>query len=139
MALLVFLIGVAAWASVFVDDGLSRFFKRSNTDFAVAPDAPDETLTEGDEAGLPDATLELAETVAAKLGAGLVKLDPACKINERYAAIDWPVACKGKISGDPAEWCGVDTGKIIADMATYEAKRKLKKEAGKLLDGLLKR
>jgi uncharacterized protein involved in outer membrane biogenesis len=76
---------------------------------------------------------------AAKLGAGLVKLDPACKINERYAAIDWPVACKGKISGDPAEWCGVDTGKIIADMATYEAKRKLKKEAGKLLDGLLKR
>jgi uncharacterized protein involved in outer membrane biogenesis len=76
---------------------------------------------------------------AAKLGAGLVKLDPACKINERYAAIDWPVACKGKISGDPADWCGVDTGKIIADMATYEAKRKLKKEAGKLLDGLLKR
>ncbi|MEP1594869.1 MAG: AsmA-like C-terminal region-containing protein, partial [Halieaceae bacterium] len=75
----------------------------------------------------------------AKLGAGLGKLDPACKINERYAAVDWPVTCKGKISGEPADWCGVDTGKIIEEMATYEAKRKLKKEAGKLLDGLLKR
>ncbi len=75
----------------------------------------------------------------AKLGAGLVELDPACRINERYAAVDWPVACKGKISGDPADWCGVDTGKIIEEMATYEAKRKLQKEAGKLLDGLLKR
>ena len=75
----------------------------------------------------------------AKLGAGLGQLDPACKINERYAAVDWPVACEGKVSGDPADWCGVDTGKIIEEMATYEAKRKLKKEASKLLDGLLKR
>lgn len=75
----------------------------------------------------------------AKLGAGLAELDPACKVNERYTAVDWPVACKGKVSGDPADWCGVDTGKIIEEMATYEAKRKLRKEAGKLLDGLLKR
>ncbi|MBU2983323.1 hypothetical protein KO498_16070 [Lentibacter algarum] len=59
-ALLVFLVGVAAWASVFVDDGLSRFFIRSDTEFAASPDAPDETLIEGDEAGLPNGTLELA-------------------------------------------------------------------------------
>lgn len=59
-ALLVFLVGVAAWASIFVDDGLSRFFKRSDTDFAAMPNAPDETLVEGEEAGLPDGTIELA-------------------------------------------------------------------------------
>ncbi len=58
--LLVFLVGVAAWASIFVDDGLSRFFKRSDTDFAAMPDAPDETLIEGEEAGLPEGTIELA-------------------------------------------------------------------------------
>jgi uncharacterized protein involved in outer membrane biogenesis len=76
---------------------------------------------------------------AARLSPGLAELDPACAINPRYTAIDWPVSCEGDITGDPADWCGVDSGKIIEKLATNEVKRKVKKEADKLLEGLLNR
>ena len=65
-------------------------------------------------------------------------MDPACRVNERYASIEWPVACKGNLGTDPAEWCGVDTREIIEEMAKNEAKRKIEKEAGRLLDKLFK-
>ncbi len=76
---------------------------------------------------------------AGKLSSQLAEMDPACAVNERYTAIDWPVSCKGNITGDPADWCGVDSGAIIEELATNEVKRKVQKEAGKLLEGLLKR
>jgi AsmA protein len=74
---------------------------------------------------------------AAKLTPALAQLDPACKINERYTSISWPVACKGNLADDPADWCGVDTDDILAELTTNEAKRKLEKEAGRLFDKLL--
>ncbi|MEH6608483.1 MAG: AsmA family protein [Halioglobus sp.] len=76
---------------------------------------------------------------AARLSVGLAELDPACAINQRYTAIAWPVSCEGDITGDPADWCGVDSGKIIEELATNEVKRKVQKEAGKLLEGLFNR
>lgn len=38
--LLLFLAGVAAWASVFLDDGLARFFRHDDTQVAALPDVP---------------------------------------------------------------------------------------------------
>ena len=90
-------------------------------------------------------SLEFNTTFTAKLSPGLKKLDPACRVNERITAIDWPVNCRGNANGDPADWCGVDSEQIIQDMAGNELKRKAEKEvedrfgeeAGDLLKGLL--
>jgi len=77
-------------------------------------------------------------TFAAKITPELAELDPACRVNERYSSIEWPVSCQGNVGTDPAEWCGVDTQKIIEELAKNEAKRKIEKEAGRLLDKLFK-
>lgn len=82
---------------------------------------------------------DLNAVFSARLSPDLAELDPACRINDRYTDMDWPVRCEGNISGDPAKWCGVDTAGIIEDMATKEAKRAVEKEAGKLLDKLFNR
>jgi uncharacterized protein involved in outer membrane biogenesis len=74
---------------------------------------------------------------AATLSPELARLDPACRVNERLTAIDWPINCKGDLSGDPAGWCSVDSEEILSDLATDELQRKLKKEAGKWLDKIL--
>ena len=76
--------------------------------------------------------------VKASLSPELEQVDRACRVSKRLTAIDWPVNCKGNVSTDPAKWCGVDTQEIIQDLAKSEGKRKLEKEAGKLLDKLFK-
>lgn len=53
-ALLLFLAGVAAWASIFVDEGLSRFFAPRETPVATLPEeSEDELRVEGNEAMVP--------------------------------------------------------------------------------------
>ena len=47
--------------------------------------------------------------------------------------------CKGNDSGEPAEWCRVDTQEIVEDLGENEVRRKLEKKAGKLLDKLFNR
>ncbi|WP_279252879.1 AsmA family protein [Candidatus Seongchinamella marina] len=92
-------------------------------------------------------TMDFDATFAAKLSAGLTKLDPACKVNDSITAIEWPVNCEGNVTGEPADWCSVDTTGIIEDLAGNELKRKAQKEvekkygeeAGGLLRGLLGR
>ena len=74
----------------------------------------------------------------ARLSPELGELDPACQVSKRLTAIEWPVECRGQITGDAGEWCGVDTEEIIEDLAKYEVQRKVEKEAGKLLDKLFK-
>ena len=82
---------------------------------------------------------DLNAVFSARLSPDLAELDPACRINDRYTDMDWPVRCEGNISGDPAKWCGVDTTAIIEDMATKEAKRVVEKEASKFLNKLFDR
>jgi uncharacterized protein involved in outer membrane biogenesis len=80
----------------------------------------------------------------ARLSTGMEQMDPACRVNDRITSIDWPVNCRGNITGEPGEWCAVDSGDIIEDLATQEVKRKatkeierkLGKEAGDVLKGL---
>jgi len=81
---------------------------------------------------------DLRASLRAQLSEGLGELDPACRINERYAALRWPVECKGNLAEDPASWCGVDATEIVKDLAEGELKRKATEEAGKLLNKLLR-
>ncbi len=69
--------------------------------------------------------------------------ESACRINEKYADISWPLRCKGKI-GDKG-LCGVDEqrlGKTLGKLAGREVKDKLKKKLedklGDSLKGLFK-
>ncbi|MEM1110519.1 MAG: AsmA family protein [Pseudomonadota bacterium] len=82
---------------------------------------------------------EFRVTFKAKLSPALGKLDPACEVNERYTGLEWPLDCRGALSGEPADWCSVETGDIIADLARNEAQRKIQKEAGRALEKLFDR
>lgn len=82
---------------------------------------------------------DLRASIRAQLSAELGELDPACRINERYTQLRWPVECSGNLTGDPASWCGIDTAEIIKDLAENEAKRRVEDEAGKLLNKLFKK
>lgn len=77
-------------------------------------------------------TQQLRASLRAQLSEELGELDPACRVNERYTELRWPVECKGTLADDPASWCGVDTTEIVKDLAENEAKRKVSEEAGKL-------
>ena len=84
-------------------------------------------------------TGDLRASLRAQLAAGLGDLDPACRINERYAELRWPVECEGNLDGDPADWCGLNTAEIVKDLAEGELKRKAEEEAGKLFKKLFDR
>lgn len=77
--------------------------------------------------------LTFAMVLEAKVGEQLTELDPACEVEERYAAVDWPVKCKGNLSsGDPAQFCKVDSESILKQIIENEAKSQLRKETEKL-------
>jgi len=63
-------------------------------------------------------------------------LDPACRVNERLSDLRWPVECRGNLADEPASWCRVDTKAILKELAAGEVKRKVAKEADKLLEKL---
>jgi hypothetical protein len=92
----------------------------------------------GGEGRLDLLSQDFKATFAARIAPELAELDPACEVNERYTDITWPVSCEGNLESDPEGWCGVDTGEIIEELAKGEAKRKIEKEAGRLLDKLFK-
>ncbi len=75
----------------------------------------------------------------ARLSDDMGELDPACRVNSSLTAIAWPVNCKGALDGEPVDWCGVDSKKILKDLATNEVQRQIEKEGGKLLDKLFNR
>ena len=63
--LLIFLAGVAAWASIFMDDGLARLFGPRDTEVVTLPaDAVDEMTAEGEEAMVPEAPDDAVETAS---------------------------------------------------------------------------
>lgn len=67
------------------------------------------------------------------------KEDSACRINEKYANITWPVRCQGKL-GDSG-LCGIDEqrlGNVLGKIAEQEIKSKLQKKLEDSLDKKLK-
>ena len=79
---------------------------------------------------------DLHANFRAQLAAGLAERDPACRINERYARLRWPVECRGNLAEDPGSWCRVNVDAVIRDLAENEVKRKIGQEAEKLLKKL---
>ncbi|MEL7258988.1 MAG: hypothetical protein AAFN80_14250, partial [Pseudomonadota bacterium] len=77
-ALLIFLVGVAAWASIFLDDGLSRFLRSEpdTTNVASAPGADADAVEDLIEEE-PEFTLETEDfgTTVAALPGGTLDLD----------------------------------------------------------------
>lgn len=67
-----------------------------------------------------------------------VGLDPACRVNERLADLRWPVECKGNLADAPASWCRVNTSEILKDLTEGEVRRRVEKEAGKLLQKMFR-
>ncbi len=63
----------------------------------------------------------------------------ACAINEKYRGIGWPLRCKGSLSADPGDLCGIDTKgltKVAGQLLKAEAKSKLaEKLFGKKKEG----
>lgn len=82
------------------------------------------------------ADLQFRARLRAALSTDLKEKDDACRINKRMENIEWPVRCKGELSGDPAKWCDIDSGDILEQVAKQEAKKKLQEEGGKLLKKL---
>ncbi|OQX35046.1 MAG: hypothetical protein B0D91_11530 [Oceanospirillales bacterium LUC14_002_19_P2] len=55
--------------------------------------------------------------------------EPACRINEKYADLTWPIRCSGKIGGN--DLCGIDEqrlGELAATVAEREVKGKLQQK-----------
>jgi len=75
----------------------------------------------------------------ARLAPTLGELDPACRVNERLVAIDWPVNCRGQLGGEPGDWCKVDSEAIVADLARRELENMAREEGGRFLQRLLQR
>lgn len=92
--LLLFLVSVAAWASVFLDDGIARFFGGDKRDRAIAELASPEELAEQDSdvqlAALDDGSVDLTlEDGTAPTGLSQVAPPPVLSPEEaeaRYAA-----------------------------------------------------
>jgi uncharacterized protein involved in outer membrane biogenesis len=76
--------------------------------------------------------LDFEVVINSRLDPTLEELDPACRVNERYLDVDWPIACRGNLTGDPAKWCGIDANRIAEQLLRNEAKSQLEKNAEKL-------
>ncbi|NLY57997.1 MAG: AsmA family protein [Gammaproteobacteria bacterium] len=62
--------------------------------------------------------------------------DPACRINERYVGIEWPLRCEGYLH-NAAKSCGVDTQgvtRIAGQLLRNEAERKIGDKVGEKLE-----
>ena len=88
-------------------------------------------------------SFDFRTALVAKLNNDLAQIDPNCRIDEKYASIDWPVICKGNLNGEPKQWCAINTDSILQQIIESEAKSQLRKqsdklgkEAGKLLKNL---
>lgn len=81
-------------------------------------------------ASLRDLTFQLG--INAAINEELEALDEACRVEERYMAIDWPVKCVGNLGGDATKWCAIDRESIVKQLLANEAKSKLQKQADKL-------
>ena len=62
--------------------------------------------------------------------------DPACRINERYVGIEWPIRCEGYLH-NAAKSCGVDTQgitRIAGQLLRNEAERKVEDKISEKLE-----
>ncbi|MGI9283780.1 MAG: AsmA family protein [Pseudomonadales bacterium] len=76
--------------------------------------------------------------VGLRISGDLSEQDAACEINEQYRDIVWPMRCKGKLSDEPGDMCGIDKKgltKVAKKLLKNEAKRRLSDKLLKKLGG----
>ncbi len=76
-------------------------------------------------------TLTLQARLKGQLQPALSELDPACTVEERFTAIDWPLVCTGTL-GEGAPRCRIDGEDVAKQLLRYEAQSALERKAGKL-------
>jgi AsmA protein len=76
-------------------------------------------------------SLTLQARLKGQLQPALSELDPACTVEERFTAIDWPLECAGTI-GAGAPRCRIDGEDVAKQLLRYEAQSALERKAGKL-------
>jgi AsmA protein len=81
-----------------------------------------------------DFSMDFKAAISKELG----NLDPACEVSNKLTKIDWPVACKGNTTGEPGDWCSVDSKSILKELTMGEGKEKVQKEAGKFFNKFFK-
>jgi len=77
-------------------------------------------------------SMNFSARITAKVGEALSQLDPACRVNERYSSMDWPVNCSGNLLSEDQQACKVDVDSILQQLLEYEARNQLQKQAEKL-------
>ncbi len=78
-------------------------------------------------------SMNFSARVQANVDESLRQLDPACSVDERYVALDWPVKCAGNLnSANSGEWCRVDVDSIVQQLLQNEAKNQVQKQIDKL-------
>ena len=78
------------------------------------------------------ASLDFAATLEAQVNKELEAIDPACRIDDRYAGLDLPVNCAGNLADETGNLCRVDVEAIALQLLEREARSKFAKEADKL-------
>lgn len=81
-------------------------------------------------------TMNFELVLNSRIDKALETLDENCRVVDRYADIDWPIACRGNLQGAPQEWCGIDVNRIAEQLISNEAKSQIEKNAGKLFKKL---
>ena len=78
------------------------------------------------------ASLDFAATLEAQVNKELEAIDPACRIDDRYAGLDLPVNCAGNLADETGNLCRVDVEAFALQLLEREARSKFAKEADKL-------
>lgn len=98
--LLVFLAGVAAWASIFLDDGFARLFGPRDPEVAtLAPGTLDEFSVEGEEAMVPEAPQDGVESVSLELPTERTVYAPLSQPNLPHALTEREAQARYAVTG----------------------------------------
>lgn len=64
--------------------------------------------------------------------------DEACEVHERYRNVAWPLHCKGALTDEPSEMCGLDQ-RELQNIAAQLAQQELKRKASEKIEEKLKK
>ena len=98
--LLILLAGVAAWASLFLDDGMARLFGPRDTEVSIlAPDTVDEMVAEGEEAMVSETLGESLETASLEPLSEPAQSVPLAQPNLPHALTESEAQARYAVSG----------------------------------------
>ena len=70
-------------------------------------------------------TLDFAFRLEGQVNNEIAEVDSRCKIDERYAGVDWPVDCSGNLASDSGAACRIDVASIAEQIIKKEAQQQI--------------